>query len=94
MKKLLLAVALVPTFAFASADLAKKHNCFACHQVDKKLVGPAFNDIAKKHGNKVDYIAGKIRSGGSGVWGPIPMPAQAQVSEADAKKLAEWILSK
>lgn len=94
MKKLLLVAALLPSFAFANADLAKKYNCMACHAVDKKLVGPSFKDISAKHKGKVDYVAGKIKSGGSGVWGPIPMPAQPHVSDADAKKLAEWILSK
>lgn len=94
MKKLVIALMLVPTFAFASEDLAKKNMCLACHAVDKKLVGPAFKEISAKHKGKVDYVAGKIKSGGSGVWGPIPMPAQPQVSDADAKKLAEWILSK
>ena len=70
--------------------LLNKHNCTACHGVDKKIVGPAFTDIAKKHANKTDYLAKKIKQGGSGVWGSIPMPAQA-LSEADATTLATWL---
>ena len=70
--------------------LLNKHNCTACHGVDKKIVGPAFTDIAKKHADKADYLAKKIKQGGSGVWGAIPMPAQA-LSEADAATLATWL---
>jgi cytochrome c len=70
--------------------LLQKNNCMACHAVDRKVVGPAFQDIAKKHAGKVDYLAGKIKSGGSGVWGPIPMPAQT-LSEAEAKTIAGWL---
>ena len=73
----------------AAQALLQKYSCTACHAMDKKLVGPSFADIAKKHANKVDYLAGKIRAGGSGVWGPIPMPAQA-LSEAEAKTIAIW----
>ena len=76
--------------AKAAFALLNKHSCTACHGVDKKIVGPGFNEIAKKHGGKVDYLAGKIKAGGSGVWGPIPMPAQG-LPEVDAKKIAEWI---
>ena len=70
--------------------LLNKHTCTACHGVDKKIVGPAFTDIAKKHAGKADYLAKKIKQGGSGVWGAIPMPAQA-LSEADAATLATWL---
>ena len=70
--------------------LLNKHSCTACHGVDKKVVGPGFNDIAKKHAGKADYLAGKIKSGGSGVWGPVPMPPQS-LPEADAKAIAAWI---
>jgi S-disulfanyl-L-cysteine oxidoreductase SoxD len=70
--------------------LAQKYSCTACHGVDKKIVGPSFQDISKKHAGKVDYLAGKIKSGGSGVWGAIPMPAQV-LSVAEAKTLAEWL---
>jgi cytochrome c len=76
--------------AKAAIALLNKYSCTACHGVDKKVVGPGFNEIAKKHSGKVDYLVGKIKSGGSGVWGAIPMPAQT-LPEADAKKIAEWI---
>jgi cytochrome c len=76
--------------AKAAIALLNKYTCVACHGVDKKIVGPAFTDVAKKHAGKVDYLAGKIKSGGSGVWGPIPMPAQT-LPEADAKVIAAWI---
>jgi len=68
----------------------------ACHAVDKKLVGPSYKDVARKYaGDKtaVDKLAAKMIKGGSGVWGAIPMPANPQVSEAEAKKLAAWVLS-
>ena len=74
----------------AALALAQKYSCTACHGVDKKILGPSFQDISKKHAGKADYLAGKIKSGGSGVWGPIPMPAQS-LSEAEAKTLAEWL---
>lgn len=74
----------------AAQALLSKYSCTACHAIDKKLVGPGFQEIAKKHAGKVDYLAGKIKSGGSGVWGPIPMPAQS-LSEAEAKTIATWI---
>jgi cytochrome c len=67
----------------------------ACHAVDRKLVGPAYKDVAKKYAadkGAVDALAGKIQKGGSGVWGAVPMPANPQVSEAEAKKLAAWVL--
>ena len=67
-----------------------KYSCSACHGVDKKIVGPAMQEVAKRHAGKVDYLVGKIRAGGVGVWGSIPMPAQS-LPEADAKVLAEWI---
>ena len=74
----------------AAMALLNKHSCTACHGVDKKVVGPGFNEIAKKHSGKTDYLAGKIKSGGSGVWGPVPMPPQT-LPEADAKAIAAWI---
>src|SRR5436190_11046819 len=92
----LLLVALVAGPACANADLAQKKNCMACHAVDKKLVGPAYKDVAAKYSGQkdaVDKLAAKILKGGSGVWGPVPMPANAQVNEAEAKKLAAWVLT-
>ena len=74
----------------AAIALLNKYSCTACHGVDKKVVGPGFNEIAKKHAGKADYLSGKIRSGGSGVWGPVPMPPQS-LPEADAKAIAAWI---
>ena len=91
---LLSSVVLAP--ALANEALAKSKNCMACHAVDKKLVGPSYKDVAKKYAGDakaVDALATKIIKGGSGVWGAIPMPANTQVSEADAKKLAAWVLS-
>jgi cytochrome c len=82
--------------AFAQQDLAQKKNCMACHAVDKKLVGPSYKDVAAKYNGQkdaVDKLAVKIIKGGSGVWGPVPMPANPQVTEADAKKLAAWVLT-
>lgn len=73
-----------------AVTLLKKNNCLACHGLDKAVVGPAMTDVAKKHAGKVDYLVGKIKSGGSGVWGSIPMPAQ-DLNEADLKVIAEWI---
>ena len=74
----------------AALTLANRHTCTACHAMDQRTVGPGFSEIARKHAGRVDYLAAKIRSGGAGVWGPIPMPAQA-LSEADAKTLAAWL---
>ncbi len=74
----------------AALSLANRHTCTACHAVDQRTVGPGFSEIARKHAGRVDYLAAKIKSGGAGVWGAIPMPAQA-LSEADAKTLAAWL---
>ena len=99
MKHILFAlVAAVTATAPALADqaLATSKNCMACHAVDKKLVGPSYKDVAKKYAGQkdaVDKLAAKIMKGGSGVWGAIPMPANPQVNEADAKKLAAWVLA-
>ena len=98
MKKLLVTLALTLAATAASADaltLAKNNMCLACHAIDKKVVGPAFKDVAAKYATRkdaVEYLTKKIKSGGSGVWGPIPMPAQAQLSDAQATELARWVL--
>lgn len=87
---------LIAAPAYASKDLAQKNGCLACHNVDKKLVGPAYQEIAKKYASVKDAeatVATSIKSGGQGKWGPVPMPAQAALSEADAKALAKWILA-
>jgi cytochrome c len=74
----------------AVMGLMQANNCLACHGLDKKVVGPAFTDVASKHNGKLDYLTNKILSGGSGVWGNIPMPAQT-LKPADAKAIAEWL---
>jgi len=82
--------------ALADLQLATAKNCMACHAVATKLVGPSFKDIAAKYAGQkdaVDKLAGKIIKGGSGVWGPVPMPANAQVNDAEAKKLAAWVMT-
>lgn len=99
MKQTLIAIALsAAAIAPAMADqaLAQSKNCMACHSVDKKLVGPSFKDVAAKYAGQkdaADKLAAKIIKGGSGVWGPIPMPANPQVNDADAKKLTTWLLA-
>src|SRR5512135_2937132 len=90
------ATALLAALA-AKADeaMAKKYNCLACHTVDKKVVGPAYKDVAKKYKGQADAEAKlieKVKKGGSGVWGPIPMPPNTAVPDADVKALVEWIL--
>lgn len=86
--------ALLAVPAQADEALAKKYNCLACHQVDKKVVGPAYKEIAKKYkGQNVSAkLAEKVKKGGSGVWGPVPMPPNPAVPDADLKKLVDWIL--
>jgi cytochrome c len=82
--------------AWANLDLAKKNACMACHAVDKKLVGPAYQEVVKKYAGQQDAaatLAKSIKAGGSGKWGPVPMPPQAALSDADATTLAIWILS-
>ena len=88
--------ALVATPVWANLDLAKKNACTACHAVDKKVVGPAYQDVAKKYAGQKDAEATLIKSikaGGSGKWGPVPMPPQTALSDADAKTLAAWVLA-
>jgi cytochrome c len=82
--------------AFADADLFRKSNCMACHAVDQKRFGPSLKDVAAKYSgdSKAEaMLAKKIQTGGAGVWGQVPMPAQPQVNDADAKALAAYILS-
>jgi S-disulfanyl-L-cysteine oxidoreductase SoxD len=74
----------------AVAALVQKNSCFACHAPEAPLVGPSWRDIARKHAGKTDYLVGKIRAGGSGVWGAIPMPPQA-IDEAEARAIAGWL---
>ncbi|MFZ2296520.1 MAG: c-type cytochrome [Polaromonas sp.] len=95
--KLLIAASMaVCVPAFADLDMAKKNNCMACHAVDKKVVGPAYQDVAKKYAGQKDaeaMLVKSIKAGGSGKWGPIPMPAQAALSDTDTKTLAAWVLA-
>jgi cytochrome c len=100
MKKILvlaaagLAIAAAP--AFANEELAKKNACTACHSVDKKLVGPAYKEVAKKYaGDKgaEALLAEKVKKGGVGVWGQVPMPPNANVKDEDVKTLVKWILA-
>lgn len=86
----------VSTPVLADMALATSKNCMACHAVEKKLVGPSYKDIATKYAGQadaLDKLAGKVIKGGAGAWGPVPMPANAQINDADAKKLVAWILA-
>jgi len=86
----------VSTPVLADMALATAKNCMACHAVEKKLVGPSYKDIAAKYAGQadaVDKLANKVVKGGAGVWGPVPMPANAQINDADAKKLVAWIMA-
>ena len=92
----ILGASLAGTAQADEMQLAQSKNCLACHQVDKKLVGPAYKDVAAKYkddqGAEARLIK-KVREGGTGVWGQIPMPPNPQVSEAEAKTLVHWVLS-
>ncbi|MFK3739264.1 c-type cytochrome [Massilia sp. TN1-12] len=82
--------------ALAQADLAKAKNCMACHNVSTKVVGPAFKDVAAKYAKDADAatrLAQKIQKGSQGAWGPVPMPPNPQVSDAEAQSLAKWVLA-
>ena len=107
MKKLLMTVAVAGTMLLATqagavdADaakaLAQKSGCLACHAVDHKILGPAYKDVAAKYkgdkGAEARLVA-KVKAGGSGVWGPIPMPANSpQVKDEDIKTVVQWVLS-
>ena len=82
--------------ALAQEALAKKYNCLACHTTDKKLIGPSYKDVAAKYKGKAGAEAtliAKVKNGGSGTWGQIPMPPNASVPDADVKALVKWVLS-
>ena len=82
--------------AWANPDLAQKKNCMACHALAQKVIGPSYKDVAAKYAGQPDAVAKlvpKVMKGGSGVWGAVPMPANPQVSEAEAKQLVAWILT-
>jgi cytochrome c len=89
-------LSIVAAPALANEELAKKHACTACHSIDKKLVGPAYKDVAAKYrGNaKAEaMLVDKVKKGGVGVWGQVPMPPNTQVPDADVKTLVKWVLS-
>ena len=98
MKLVALIAGLLAAFpVLASEELAKKHNCFACHAVDKKMVGPAYKDVAAKYRADKDApkkLAAKVKNGSQGVWGTIPMPPNSAVPDADINALVTWILSR
>src|ERR1700692_768680 len=82
--------------AFADADLARSKRCMACHAIGNKVVGPAFKDVAKRYAGQPDAtekLVQKVLKGGSGSWGVVPMPANTQVTEAEARELVRWVLS-
>lgn len=104
MKRNLMMVGVVVASAFASqaamadagSDLAKAKNCMACHAVATKLVGPSYKDVAAKYAGQKDAeskLVTKVMKGGSGTWGAIPMPANPQVNEAEARTLVKWVLT-
>ena len=97
MRHAVLVVGLIAAFpALANEELAKKHACFACHAVDKKMVGPAYKDVAAKYRADKDApkkLAEKVKKGSQGVWGNVPMPPNTSVPEADVNALVKWILS-
>ena len=91
---LALALLIAPA-AQASEELAKKYNCLACHQVDKKVLGPSYQDVAAKYKGQADApakLVAKVKAGGVGVWGQVPMPPNPTVSDADLNALVTWIL--
>jgi cytochrome c len=106
MTRMTVALALAATLAAAPAWAAldraageammKKYNCSTCHAIDKKLIGPAYQDVAAKYAGDKDApakLARKVKEGGSGVWGSIPMPPNSTVPDADIKQLVDWILT-
>ena len=92
---LVLTAVVMATPAWANMDLAQKNACMSCHAVAKKLVGPSYNDVAKKYAGQKDAaatLAQSIKAGGAGKWGPVPMPPPTALSEAEALILAKWIV--
>lgn len=89
-------LALTATGAQANADLAKKSACMACHDVGTKIVGPSFKDVAKKYAGQAgaeQKLFDKVKKGGSGAWGPVPMPPNVSVKDDDVTTLVKWILT-
>ncbi|TWG79502.1 cytochrome c [Cupriavidus gilardii J11] len=82
--------------AAKAQQIATKNACMGCHQVDKKLVGPSYKDVAAKYKgdkNAMAYLSKKVKGGGAGVWGPVPMPANPTISDADLQTVLEWVLA-
>lgn len=91
-----LVLSVMASGAMANADLAKAKNCMTCHAIATKVVGPAYKDVAAKYAGQKDAedkLTQKVLKGGSGAWGAVPMPANPQVSEAEARTLVKWVLS-
>lgn len=100
MKRLILPIALIGAVcavpAQASEELAKKYACVACHSIEKKTVGPAYKDVAKKYAadpGAQAKLEDKVKKGGTGVWGQVPMPPNTTVPPADVSVLVKWVLS-
>jgi cytochrome c len=98
LQKMLLCMATLAASApaLANQELAQKKNCLTCHTVNQRVVGPSFKEVAARYAGQkdaVDKLAQKVMKGGAGVWGPVPMPANTQVTEAEAKQLINWILT-
>ena len=93
---ILATAAVAATPALANEELAKKSACTACHAIDKKMVGPAYKDVASKYRGDAKaeaMLVEKVKKGGSGNWGQVPMPPNAGVKDEDVKTLVKWILS-
>jgi cytochrome c len=103
MKKIAAAILAASTLVVTSAavadeleDMMKKNGCNACHAEDKKVIGPSYKDVAAKYKGDATApakLAEKVKKGGSGVWGPVPMPPNAQVKDDDVKKMVQLILA-
>lgn len=103
MKKILTLAALatlaLPSFAVdqaAAMEIAKKNGCLACHALDKKMVGPAWNEVGRKYAGDAaaaEQLAVKVKKGSKGIWGPVPMPPNATVKDADIKTLVAFVLT-
>jgi cytochrome c len=86
---------LAASFAAANPELAKEKDCLTCHSVEKKVIGPAYKDVALKYAGQAgieEALTRKVLRGGGGVWGTMPMPANIQVTEAEARTLVKWVL--
>ncbi|MGB9494681.1 MAG: c-type cytochrome [Azonexus sp.] len=89
-------MAIISLPAMANKDLATKSGCMTCHQVDKKLVGPAYQDVATRYKGQPDAVqklSAKVKDGGKDAWGPVPMPPNPNLSDTDITTLVKWILS-